>query len=288
MRRLLLALSLILCGLAGQAAAQEAAVPWRILSVEPGEAQAYLATPPRKVGALWQVSVLWRYRDPLDRTAAPPSLLARRGDLRQLQIDCAAGTFKIARIRYFGPDLKPMGGPGGEQDGGKFDPAWPLFAALCGGKPMPGEAAVNRTVFDQLTEMGQRMEAEDKRLGPITFTPRQALAIRCSNRLFSLQFLIEDLIPMSKADPARAGRMETDYALINKAMGVAEGQIPKAGQNAEGRRLVAARNRLQADDPALDTALSRAEAGDNAPLLALAKSCNSELKLGLPATFGRW
>lgn len=284
MRPLFVALTLIVCSFAGQVVAQEAAVPWRILSVEPGEAQAYLATPPRKVGAQWQVSVLWRYRDPIDPKAAPPSLMARRGDLRQLQIDCAAGTFKIARIRYFGPDLKPMGGPGGEQDGGKFDPARPLFAALCGGKPMPGEAAVNRTVFDQLTEMGRRMEAEDKRLGAVSFTPRQSLAIRCSNRLLSLQFLLEDLIGAS-SDPAATGRMEADYGAINKAIGAAEALIPKAAQTPEGRRLLDARNRVQADDPELAAAY---DSNDSGVFVAMARRCNADLKLGIPATFGRW
>ena len=287
MRWLTFALLLLCSGLAAPASAQDPTLPWRIVSVEPGEAHAYLATPPRKVGALWQVSVLWRYRDPIDSKAAPPSLMARRGDLRQLQIDCAAGTFRIARIIYFGPELRPMGGPGGAQDGFRIDPSWPLFGALCSGKPMPGEPAVSRTVFDQLTEMGRRMEAEEKRLGAVTFTPRQNLAIRCSNRLLNLQFLIEDLIA-SSGDPAAKGRMEADYGAANKAITAAEALIPKVTQTPEGRRLLDARNRVQTDDADLVGALDRADGGDNGPLVTLIKRCNADLKLGLPATFGRW
>lgn len=286
MRWLTFALLMLCCGLAAPASAQEPAPPWRIISVEPGQAQAYLATPPRKVGDLWQVSVLWRYRDPIDSRAEPPSLMARRGDLRQLQIDCAAGTYRIARILYFGPDLRPMGGPGGAQDGGRFDPSGPLFAALCAGKPMPGEPAVSRTVFDQLTDMGRRMEAEDKRLGAVTFTPRQNLAIRCSHRLLNLQFLLEDLIASS--DPAAQARMEADYGAANKAITAAEALIPKVTQTPEGRRLLDARNLVQEDDPDLARALGPTDSGDNGPLVALIMRCNADLKLGLPATFGRW
>jgi len=79
--------------------------------------------------------------------------------------------------------------------------------------------------------------------------------------------------------------MEADYGAINKAIGAAEALIPKAAQTPEGRRLLDARNRVQADDPDLAAAYG---SNDSSAFVALAKRCNADLKLGIPATFGRW
>jgi hypothetical protein len=114
--------ALLLLSAPGAALAQAAPpTDWRIVSVEGTESAAYAPSTVRKTGQMAAFVILWRWRDPLSPGAAPDSILARRCDMRLVQLNCATGQIRNGGIRYYGADLKLMTARTGQDEWGPMD-----------------------------------------------------------------------------------------------------------------------------------------------------------------------
>jgi hypothetical protein len=285
--------SLFLAGLAliavpAAAMAQAApALDWRIVSVETAQAAAYAPSTVRRSGQLIGFFMLWRWRDPLSANAAPDSILARRGEMRLVQLNCATGQIRNGGIRYFGADLRMMAAKTGQDEWGPMDRTFPLFAAICGDKPLPGEAVATRGPEQQLALMGDRMAALAAAAPPVNFTPVEKAAILCSERAAIMQSLLLD--PLASATEARKDAISADYEALSKIIHGFDGKHPSYPNTPEGRAKIDAQSKLIDGDAAANAAYERFERGDRAPLLAMMRRCDvmSGAK-ALSPTFGTW
>lgn len=280
--------ALLLLSAPGAALAQAAApTDWRIISVEWTESAAYAPSTVRKTGQMAAFVILWRWRDPLSPGAAPDSILARRGDMRLVQLNCATGQIRNGGIRYYGADLKLMTARTGQDEWGPMDRSFPLFAAICGDKPLPGEPVASRSPEQQLALMGDRMAAVRAATPPVTFTPVEKAAILCSERAASMQHLLID--PLASATGARQDAMFADYEALSKIIRGFDGKHPSYPETPEGRAKIDAQSKLIDGDAAANAAYDRFEQGDRAPLLAMMRRCDvmSGAK-ALGPGFGSW
>lgn len=287
MRRLILA-GLALLAVPAAAMAQAApALDWRIVSVETAQAAAYAPSTVRRSGPLVGFVMLWRWREPLSASAAPDSILARRGEMRLVQINCATGQIRNGGIRYFGADLKMMAAKTGVDEWGPMDRTFPLFAAICADKPLPGEAVATRGPEQQLALMGERMTALATAAPPLTFTPVEKAAILCSERAAIMQDLLLD--PLATATGARKDAISADYEALSKIIHGFDGKHPSYPNTPEGRAKIDAQRKLIDGDAAANAAYDRFGQGDRAPLLAMMRRCDvmSGAK-ALSPTFGTW
>lgn len=290
MRRLTLAgLALLTLMIPLTAALAQGAPPtdWRIAEVEPDHALAYAPSTVRKTGSMATYVSLWRWRDPLSPSAAANSILARHGDLRVVELNCATGQFRHSSIRYFGADLKMMTARTGLDGWAPGDRASPLFAAICGGKPLPGEPVVTRPVEAQLAVMGERMAAATRALPAVVFTPVQRAAILCSERITVMQDAIASIYDDATGD--RKAAMVADFDALGRISKAFDDKHPTYPATPEGRARLEAQRQLIAGDAVAKSAYARYDQGDRAPLLALMRRC--EVMSGIKALrpdFGQW
>lgn len=287
MRRLFLA-GLALLAVPAAALAQAAPpTDWRIVSMEGTESAAYAPSTVRKTGQMAAFVILWRWRDPLSPGAAPDSILARRGDMRLVQLNCATGQIRNGGIRYFGADLKLMTARTGQDEWGPMDRSFPLFAAICGDKPLPGEPVASHSPEQQLAVMGDRMAAVRAAMPPVTFTPVEKAAILCTERATAMQDLISSVY--DAASGPRKARMDADFEALNRITEAFDDRRPDYPRTPEGRARLDAQRQLIDGDATADAAYERFERGDRAPLLAMMRRCDvmSGAK-ALSPTFGTW
>ncbi len=287
MRTPILAALILLAAPAVVLAQAAAPTDWRIINVEGSSSAAYAPSTVRKTGQLAAFVILWRWRDPLSSTAAPDSILARRGDMRLVQLNCATGQIRNGSIRYFGADLKLMSAKTGQDEWAPMDRTYPLFAAICGDKPLPGEPVASRSAEQQLAVMGERMTALTAAAPPVTFTPVEKAAILCSERAAAMQDLIAP--QYESATGARKAAIEADFEALTKIIKGFDGRHPSYPNTPEGRAKIDAQRKLIDGDAAANAAYDRFERGDRAPLLAMMRRCDvmSGAK-ALSPTFGTW
>lgn len=280
--------ALLLLSAPGAALAQAAPpTDWRIVSMDGTESAAYAPSTVRKTGQMAAFLILWRWRDPLSTSAAPDSILARRGDMRLVQLNCATGQIRNGGIRYYGADLKLMSARTGQDEWGPMDRSFPLFAAICGDKPLPGEPVASRSPEQQLAVMGDRMAAVRAAMPPVTFTPVEKAAILCTERATVMQDLISTVYDAASG-PGKA-RMDADFEALGKLSKAFDAKAPTYPNTPEGRARLDAQRQLIAGDAVADAAYARYEQGDRAPLLALMRRCDvmSGAK-ALRPDFGSW
>lgn len=287
MRKPILAALILLA--APTVALSQAAAPtdWRIVSVEAASSAAYAPSTVRKSGQLAAFVILWRWRDPLSASAAPDSIMARLGDMRLVQLNCATGQIRNNGIRYFGADLKMMAAATGRDEWGPMDKTSPLLAAICGDRPLPGEPVASRSAEQQLAVMGQRMTALAAAAPPVVLTPAEKAAILCTERAAAMLDLMS--AQFESATGARKAAIEADADALARIIKGFDGKHPSYPKTPEGRARLDAQRKLIEGDVAANAAYERFARGDRAPLLAMIRRCDtmSGAKALGPA-FGTW